>query len=190
MWERTILGTDIYHLIACFHIYSMLGWLVESIYMSFCEKRLVNRGFGKGPFCPIYGFGAVIGNMVLSPLASNYIALYLVGAVLATTFEFLVAMLMKKLLGSFWWDYNEKPFNYKGMICLESTVAWGFYAIIVVGFLNDAIISFVDRFDRAIGVYVLVIILAAYTFDFIVAFAKAKGVTTEDIKRMIVHKRA
>ena len=190
MWERTILGTDIYHLMACFHIYSMLGWLVESIYMSICERKLVNRGFAKGPFCPIYGFGAVIGNMVLSPLAGNYVILYLVGAVLATTFEFLVAMLMTKLLGSFWWDYNEKPFNYKGMICLESTVAWGFYAIIVVGFLNKAIISFVDRFDRQIGVYAVIVILVAYSFDFVVAFARAKGVTKDDIKQIVIRRRA
>ena len=128
--------------------------------------------------------------MVLSPLAGNYVVLYLVGAVIATIFEYLVAMLMTKLLGSFWWDYNEKPFNYKGMICLESTVAWGFYAIIVVGFLNKAIINFVDRFDRQIGIYAVLIILTVYAFDFVVAFARAKGVTAEDVKQMIIHRRA
>ena len=55
MWTKEIFGTDIYHLLAAFAIYSMMGWLLESIYMSFCNKKLTNRGFAKGPFCPIYG---------------------------------------------------------------------------------------------------------------------------------------
>ncbi|MDE5748781.1 MAG: putative ABC transporter permease, partial [Acetatifactor sp.] len=55
MWTKEMFGTDFYHLIAAFIVYSMLGWLVESIYMSFCNKKLTNRGFAKGPFCPIYG---------------------------------------------------------------------------------------------------------------------------------------
>ena len=64
MWTKEMFGTDVYHLTAAFIVYSMLGWLVESIYMSFCNKKLTNRGFAKGPFCPIYGFGAVIGYLL------------------------------------------------------------------------------------------------------------------------------
>ena len=94
MWTREIFGTDVYHLVSAFIIYSMLGWLVESIYMSFCNKKLTNRGFAKSPFCPIYGFGAVIGYLVLCPLQKNLFQLYLTGAVMATVFEFLVGKLM------------------------------------------------------------------------------------------------
>ena len=46
MWTKEMFGTDVYHLVAAFIIYSMLGWLVESIYMSICNKKLTNRGFG------------------------------------------------------------------------------------------------------------------------------------------------
>lgn len=181
MWMKVIFGTDVYHLVACFHIYSMLGWLVESIYMSICNRKLTNRGFAKGPFCPIYGFGAVFGNMILHPLAGNFVALYLVGALIATTFEYLVARLMQRLLGSFWWDYNDKLFNYKGMICLESTVAWGFYAIIVVGFLNEKIIETVNRMDITLGIRICEVVLAVYIIDFTIAFARAKGIDRDDI---------
>ena len=61
MWNYEILGTDIYHLLAAFVLYSILGWALESTYMSFCNHKLTNRGFGKGPFCPIYGFGGALG---------------------------------------------------------------------------------------------------------------------------------
>ena len=33
MWTRELLGTDVYHIVSAFIIYSMLGWLVESIYI-------------------------------------------------------------------------------------------------------------------------------------------------------------
>ena len=90
MWTRELFGTDVYHLVSAFIIYSILGWLVESIYMSFCNRKLTNRGFARGPFCPIYGFGGVLGYLILHPLHKNLVALYIVGALLATAFEFLV----------------------------------------------------------------------------------------------------
>ncbi len=134
-----------YHTLAIFLIYSALGWLVESIYMSICNKKLTNRGFAKGPFCPIYGFGATIGCFLLAPLKDNVVALYLVSAISATAFEYLVGVGMKKFLGEVWWDYNEKFLNYQGIICLESTIAWGFYGIGVVRHLNPFLTKLVDR---------------------------------------------
>ena len=55
--------------------------------MSICNHRLTNRGFAKGPFCPIYGFGALVGYFLLRPFAGNPVLLYLTGAFIATVFE-------------------------------------------------------------------------------------------------------
>lgn len=181
IWTKSLFGTDVYHMVACFHVYSMLGWLMESIYMSICNRKLTNRGFAKGPFCPIYGFGAVFGNLILNPFARNKVVLYLMGALVATTFEFLVGKLMQKILGAVWWDYNEKPLNFQGIICLESTIAWGFYAIIVVGFLNQKIIDTVNRVPFVLGVRLCEVVLLIYIVDFTVAFARAKGIDKNDI---------
>ena len=63
--------------------------------------------------------------------------------------------MMIRLLGELWWDYNEKPFNYKGIVCLESTIAWGFYAIGVVCYLNDFVYSMIDRMNMRIVVHVV-----------------------------------
>ena len=169
MWTRELFGSDVYHLIAAFIIYSVLGWFVESAYMSFCNHRLTNRGFAKGPFCPIYGFGAVIGYLVLNPLSGHYVTLYLTGAFLATTFEYLVGIMMQKLLGEVWWDYTEKPMNYKGIICLESTIAWGFYAIIITMFLHERVMMhLIDAMDMAYGRILCIVILAIVTVDYLI----------------------
>lgn len=168
MWTRELFGSDVYHLIAAFIIYSVLGWFVESAYMSFCNHRLTNRGFAKGPFCPIYGFGAVIGYLILNPLSGHYVTLYLTGAFLATTFEYLVGIMMQKLLGEVWWDYTEKPMNYKGIICLESTIAWGFYAIIITMFLHERVLHLIDAMDMAYGRILCIVILAIVTVDYLI----------------------
>lgn len=132
-----------------------------------------------GPFCPIYGFGAVAGYLILHPLADNLVVLYFVGAFLATAFEFLVAKLMLKLFGEVWWDYNEKPYNYKGIVCLESTIAWGFYAVIIITFLFDKIMSFVDRYPVAWGIKTIILIMVMVALDFGYHFAMALGFQTK-----------
>ena len=48
-----------YHFLL-FFIFSILGWIAESINCSLIEKRIVlNRGFFIGPYCPIYGVGTL-----------------------------------------------------------------------------------------------------------------------------------
>ena len=167
MWEMRVFGTDVYHLVSAFVVYSVLGWLVESIYMSFCNRKLTNRGFAKGPFCPIYGIGAVCCYLIMSPFKGQYVVVYLMGAVLATIFEYLVGRGMLLLFGQLWWDYKEKPFNFQGIICLESTVAWGFYAIIIIVFLHGKIINFIDRYDFSWGVMVCRLVLFVVTLDYL-----------------------
>ena len=49
MWSYEILGTDIYHLLAAFVLYSVLGWALESTYMSFCNRKLKLN-----PMCLLY----------------------------------------------------------------------------------------------------------------------------------------
>lgn len=114
-WNRMIFGFDSYHVILWFLTYSILGWVVESIYMSICNKKLTNRGFATGPFCPIYGVGALTVFFALRPYSNNGLLLFVLGSLLATTIEFLTAVIMKRVFGEIWWDYNEKPFNYKGV---------------------------------------------------------------------------
>ena len=186
MWTRELMGTDVYHLISAFIIYSMVGWLVESIDMSFCNKKLTNRGFGRGPFCPIYGFGGVLGYLILHPLSKNLIGLYLAGAILATAFEYLVGRVMLKIFGEVWWDYNEKPCNYQGIICLESTVAWGFYAIIIITFLHGKILSVIDRFDMGQGVIACKLILFLVLIDYTIKLMNIFHISLKEKKDRLV----
>lgn len=188
MWTREFFGMDVYHLLMAFFMYSVLGWFVESIYMSICNKKITNRGFGKGPFCPIYGFGALIGYIILSPLSDNVVALYLVGAVSATIFEFLVGITMKRLFGEVWWDYNDKPFNYKGILCLESTIAWGFYAVLIVKYLHVFIMNLIDKAHFGFGKFLVFVLFAALAFDYTIQICRILKIDMKEQRTKLINK--
>ena len=156
MWTHAVYGTDLYHFIQWFILYSFMGWVVESIYMSFCNRKLTNRGFAFSPFCPIYAVGALSVYGMLRPL------------------EYITAVLMRNLFGQVWWDYTEKPFNYKGVICLESTIAWGFYTIFMFGFLQRFVNFVSDRYSVRFGRDLAAVVVVIYTFDFSLHLFKAK----------------
>lgn len=174
LWAEAM-SIDLYHYIALFAIYSMIGWLIESIYMSICNRRVTNRGFARGPFCPIYGFGCIGGYLIFAPFKGQYLTVYIGGCIVATTFEFIVGILMIKFLGELWWDYKNKPFNYKGIICLESTLAWGIYALVVVHVLHKFMISVVDVFPKKMGILILAVIYFLVFIDYMVQISDIFG---------------
>lgn len=94
---------------------------------------------------------------------------------MATVFEYLVGRLMLKIFGEVWWDYTNKPCNFQGLICLESTIAWGFYAIIIITFLHGKVMGMIDRYDMQLGKRFCVIVLCIVTIDYLFQFAKLFG---------------
>lgn len=174
LWTKTMLGTDLYHIVQWFLIYSMLGWLVESIYMSVCNRKLTNRGFVRGPICPIYGVGALTVYFLLRPVCHNLYLLYFLGCLVPTLLEYATARLMLRIFGEVWWDYSEKPFNYKGILCLESTVAWGFYTLGLFLFLHRGVEYVVESYSFHTGTRFGGLLLLVFTADFLCCLYQKK----------------
>lgn len=172
MWEKAFLGIDLYDIMLWFLIYSILGWVVESIYMSICNRRLTNRGFSRVPMCPIYGVGAITVYITLAPYGDNRILVFCLGALLATSIEGITAWVMIKLFGEIWWDYKDKPFNYKGVLCLESTIAWGVYTVVFFGMLHAFIQQLIEEIPLRVGQRMGLFLIIIYLFDFIIMFYK------------------
>lgn len=182
MWEKMILGNSVYHVVLWFLTYSILGWLVESLYMSLCNKKWTNRGFSRGPMCPIYGVGALTVYLILNPYSHNHFLLFFLGAILATAIEWITARIMERIFGGIWWDYTNKPFNYKGILCLESTLAWGLYTLILFAFLQGFVEKIVNAIPFHIGRLLGSFLILFYAVDFFVAFYKEKK---EDMPAMV-----
>ena len=166
-WAKPMLGTDVYHIVQWFLIYSILGWIVESAYMSVCNRKLTNRGFVKGPFCPIYGVGALSVYFILQPVCHNVLLLYFLGCIFPTLLEYFTARLMLRVFGEVWWDYSEKPFNYKGILCLESTIAWGFYTVFLFWFIHRSVEHVVSSYSVEMGRRLGSLALLLFAADFL-----------------------
>ncbi len=174
---------EVLFLAELFMAYSFLGWVVESIYCSICNGKWINRGFAFGPFCPIYGFGGVIGGFLMRPLSEHLIWLYIVGAVTATLFELFVGFLMQKYLHDVWWDYNDKRFNYKGLICLERTLQWGIVAVVVVKILDVNVPRLLDKIPYKAGKYICIAAIIWYVFDFFYHLFEAIGYDMDKLRK-------
>src|SRR5690625_478768 len=95
---------QIFILLAYFIIYSILGWIMESIFRSICEKKMINTGFLKGPFCPIYGIGAIIMILFLKDFKNNTVLLFLISMIVLTLWEYIVAVILEKTFHIKYWD--------------------------------------------------------------------------------------
>ena len=77
--EDIMFAYNLWQWIAFFIIYCLIGWIGESLYVSWEHRKWVNRGFLHGPFRPIYGFGAVIILISTIPVRNNYFLIFLFG---------------------------------------------------------------------------------------------------------------
>ena len=112
-------------------IYSIIGWIYESTICSIGQRKLINRGFLNGPYCPIYGTGAVLVLLVLGRI-QNPVLLFFAGAVLTCSLEYLTSWLMEKLFHARWWDYSHYRFNIQGRICLLGAIVFGFGGVLII----------------------------------------------------------
>ncbi len=133
MWELTINGVDLYHILNWFFIYSFFGWVWETFYVSIKHGEFINRGFVSGPLCTIYGFGAISVYLILKPAEGNLLFLFLGGIVVATLLEYITAVLMESIFHTSWWDYSDNKFNFQGRICLGASLGWGVLRTFVSG---------------------------------------------------------
>lgn len=164
-------GIQQWLLFFCF--YCFLGWCWETAYASVKSKHFVNRGFIHGPFLPIYGSGAVMMLLVSAPFKDNLVLTYFAGVVGATLLELVTGVAMEMLFRVRYWDYSNQRFNYKGYICFTSSIAWGFFTIILTRFLHMPLERFVLGLPQAVSRWMTILLTAYIVVDFSLSFKGA-----------------
>ena len=149
-----------------FIIYAFLGWAWETTITSIPQRRFVNRGFLNGPYCPIYGVGAL-----LFIFGTNYIenpALrFLAGAVIACLLEYITSWVLEKIFHARWWDYTPRRFNINGRICLEGFLVFGLVAV-AIPYVHTHISAFTAQFPPAVINSAFSIVLIIFIADLII----------------------
>lgn len=156
-----------------FYFYCFFGWVFESTYVSIKSRKLINRGFMRGPFLPLYGTGAIMMLVVSMPFQDNVALTYVAGCVGATLLELVTGITMEALFKVRYWDYSPKKFNYKGHICLSSTIAWGFLTILMTEVVHQEVAKVVLSLPHQVLTVITVLITIEIAADFALSFKAA-----------------
>ena len=104
---------------------AFLGWVMEVVCKLIQFGRFINRGFLIGPYCPIYGFGAVLVTALLTPFSASPPAVFVLAMAVCGTLEYLTSYVMEKLFHARWWDYSHRRFNLNGRVCAGTLIPFG-----------------------------------------------------------------
>ena len=127
--------------LTAYFVFSVLGWIWESIYCTIKERKWQNRGFLYGPLCPIYGFGSIIALLVYDLISLGIVhqlswwMTLIVGFFLSMVLEYPTSYILEKLFHARWWDYSDLPLNINGRTCVITSLGFGIGAIIIMNYL-------------------------------------------------------
>lgn len=106
---------------------SIIGYVLEGIWC------IVKKGYWEnhsatvwGPFCIIYGIGAVAIYITACFLEkSNSVIQFIAYALLGTTAEYVASLFQELCFGTSSWDYSAYYLNINGRVSFKMTLIWG-----------------------------------------------------------------
>lgn len=180
------MNINLIELTTYFIVYSFLGWVMESIVRSICERKIINTGFLRGPFCPIYGIGATIMFLFLEGFANKPILLFFIAIIVLTTWEYLVGVFLEKAFQTKYWDYSDHKFNFQGRICLTNSICWGILGVLFVKYIHPFIQAMMAKMDTNLLNYIMVVLFVIFIVDTITTVIHVKSIkaTLEHIENI------
>lgn len=135
---------NLYLWLLLFLCYSFLGWMIEMIYVFTRTHRIVDRGFLIGPYCPIYGFGALLSIGLLTPWMDNPFLVFILSILLFGALEYLTSYLMESMFQARWWDYSNYKYHINGRVSLVTLIPFGLLGLLVLYFIHPLFVSIVS----------------------------------------------
>lgn len=154
--EIRIKGYSLYTIAVYFTIYSIAGFIIETLFGILTKGVIESRqSFLYGPFCAIYGLGAVAMIIELKFYSKNFKSLFLGGFIVGSIVEYIVSLIGEFIFNVKWWDYSDMPFNLNGRICIYFSIFWGILAVIFMQYIHPNINKLLNRFRNKFSVKTL-----------------------------------
>ena len=164
----TIFGFTIIILLAYFIIYSIIGFVIETIFGLLTKGVIESRkSFLYGPFCGIYGLGAVVMIVGLQKFKKNNYTLFIGGFIIGSIIEYVISLVGELMFNIKWWDYSNMPFNINGRICVWYSFFWGLLAIYLMSHVNPKVDKFIEKIPKNILKNTTIILTIFLFFDFL-----------------------
>lgn len=142
--EKTRKSVDIWSIFIYLILYSIAGFIIETVFGAVTKGVIESRkSFLYGPFCAIYGIGAISMILFLKNEKSN-LKLFFGGAIIGAIVEYGMSFFCEIFFGVKWWDYSHMFLNIHGRTCLFYAVSWGVLAIALIKYVNPQVDKFID----------------------------------------------
>lgn len=165
-----------------FILYAIIGWIIEVVGKLIQKHRFINRGFLIGPYCPIYGYGALLITLLLSKYKNDLFALFIMGIFICSVLEYITSYAMEKIFKARWWDYSNYKVNLNGRICLNNSVLFGLGGVFIIKISNPILFNLLESIDVLHINYIFIILLLIYIIDNIISFKIINNVRLETYK--------
>ena len=161
---------SICYLAFLFMIYSVVGYVLEVIYVSITENRFaISRGFLIGPYLPIYACGALSMVILLNKYRDDAYVLFAMGLIMCSILEYVTSYVLEKLFRLRWWDYSNLKFNINGRICLLNSALFGIAGVLCVRYINPFLCNFITSLSNNTVVIIGIIFMSIIFIDFIIS---------------------
>ena len=171
---------EIYFLL--FLTYAFLGWCMEVTCKLIQFKRFINRGFLVGPYCPIYGWGALAITLLLQRYTNDIIVLFVMAVIVCSFIEYFTSYFMEKKYHARWWDYSNKKFNINGRICLDTMIPFGILGVFIMYVSNP---FFIDIYNNIPDIWLHIIsgiLFILYIIDNVISARIISSIHIEEEK--------
>lgn len=159
MWKMVI------EYINFFFLFSMLGRLGEWLLYPIIKKSVIKRGLFKGPYCPIYGFGAILIIFILNLEINNSLVFAIISGLLVAILEYLVSFILEKIFHKRWWDYSKYKFNLNGRIALQYIMSFVVYALIFKIWIYPHLFDWIEMINQNILIMTATILSVMLMID-------------------------
>ena len=174
---------EIYFLL--FISYAFLGWCMEVTCKFIQYKKFINRGFLIGPYCPIYGWGALAITILLKRYMEDPLVLFVMSTIICSIIEYLTSYFMEKKYHARWWDYSNKKFNINGRICLETLIPFGILGVAIMYGTNPILFKLYNQIPQLVINILTVILFIGFIVDNIISSNIISSINVEENKLIL-----
>lgn len=168
--KKGIFGYSFWQILEYFIVYSILGYVIETLYGLLTKGVIESRqSMLYGPFCCIYGLGAICLLCIPKSAKKNNWTLFIAGFIIGSVVEYIVSWVGEVIFNIKWWDYSNFPLNINGRVCVYFSIFWGILTICLNKVINPTVDKVLGKVPIKILHVLTVIIMVFMAFDFIIS---------------------
>lgn len=150
-----------------FVIFSFFGWVASSFRSLLLEKKFSNNGFLTSPFCPMYGFSAVICYTALKPFENSKLILFIGSTLILSALMVVVGVLVEKTLKFKAWDFSSSKFSIGNYITFPYALFLGLLGMLLVGLIIPVLRTAVEAIPFWVSLILVLCFCGIIAIDYV-----------------------